>query len=237
MIQIEYTVTLKSPLRVATGIGSAGWLDNTAMRNSSGHPIIPGSSIKGRCRAAAIRIAQGLGAATHSINQDITGCSITVEPCVICRLFGAAQRPGTLFFTDSSLDPRLQNLLSTLDHSRSTGELHPKAGPAFGRLVRTNTAIDRRRRVVLPGRLFTYEAIDRSVTFLGHIEGDIINLSGDHREVALLVVAMESITHLGGAKGRGMGSCIITADSVTVNGNAFDRGHLGDALAALGGTH
>lgn len=237
MIQIDYTVTLRSPLRVATGIGRAGWLDNTVTRNAAGHPVIPGSSIKGRSRAAAYRLAQGLGAHTHPPAQETGGCPITAEPCVICRLFGAAQWPGLLHFADSNLDPLLQNLLSSLDHPPNREPFRPEAGLAYGRLIRSNTAIDRRRRVVLPGRLFTYEAIDSSVTFDGNIEGDIRNPSSDYRELALLVVALEAITHLGGAKGRGMGRCTITAHPIRVDGAVIDRATLNTSLAAIGGTN
>lgn len=239
MIRIDYSASLKSPLRVATGVGRAGWLDNTVMRNAAGHPFIPGSSIKGRVRATAFRISQGLGATIHSPTQESVGCPITAEPCLICRVFGAAQWPGTLHFADANLDPLLQTLISSLDRPLGQNEdsFQPQAGLAFGRLTRTNTAIGRRRRVVLPGRLFTFETIDSSVTFIGSITGDIYGLSADYREIALLVAALESITHLGGAKGRGMGRCTITVHPVKVNGTAVDRATLNEAIASIGGTN
>lgn len=238
MIQIDYTVTLRSPLRVATGIGRAGWLDNTVTRDADGQPLLPGSSLKGRTRAAAFRLARGLGAVTHAPSLETSGCSVTEAPCLICRIFGAAQWPGRLHFADSHLDPRLANLLASLDHLEHSRQdtSSPAAGLAFGRVVRSNTAIDRRRRVVLPGRLFTYEAIDSTVTFVGTIEGEIRDAAADHGEIALLVAALESITHLGGAKGRGMGRCTITAHPVRVDGVEIERASLGNALNALGGT-
>jgi CRISPR/Cas system CSM-associated protein Csm3 (group 7 of RAMP superfamily) len=138
---------------------------------------------------------------------------------------------------DPTLDPLLRNLLSSLDEDALKRGLRPAAGTAHGRVVRAGTALDRRRRVVLPGRLFTHEAIDSSVSFIGRIHGEIRDVSADHGEAALLSTSLEALSHLGGAKGRGMGHCIITVDKLAIDGAEVGRDGWNAALATLGGPH
>lgn len=234
MLAIEYTITLKSPLRIATGTGQAGWLDGTAMRDTEGHPYVPAGSIKGRCRAHAFRLAAPLGMVTHDADQETAGCPITADPCPICRTFGAAQWPAALYFSDVALDSLLRQLLLSLDDTARAARRRPQAGKTFGRGVRANTAIDRRTRTAYPGHLFTHEVIGPSVSFTGRVEGAIRNPDPNHSETALLVAALESITHLGGAKGRGTGRCLVTVETITIDGTDVGRAELLGRLFAAG---
>ena len=54
-------------------------------------------------------------------------------------------------------------------------------------------------------------------------------------EVALLISALEMVTHLGGARGRGAGRCQFVVSSVNVNEEAVTREDLHLALRHLGG--
>ncbi len=234
MIELTYTLELASPLRIGTGIGQAGYLDNTIARNGSGQAIIPGSSLKGKARAMSFRLAQGLSIPVHALNSEPGGCLSTTTPCLICRIFGATQWPGSLYFANAELHPYLKNVLDDLDREAQEKNQHPKNAVRFGRHVRTSVALDRRRRVALPQRLFTHETVQWPATFGGSIKGEIADLSADYREVALLSAAIEAITHLGGARGRGVGRCILAVQSVTVHGVDFPRENWAAGLTALG---
>lgn len=237
MIELTYTITLKSPLRLATGVGQAGYLDNTIHRNGSGQPIVPGSSIKGKTRATAYRLANALQVASlHSADQEPSGCLQDRDtPCLICQIFGASQWPSKLYFEDASLPAKLNKLLQELDEI-SEKKNRPMASQNFGRHVRTSVAIDRRKRVALRQHLFTHEAVAQPASFIGRIYGTIRNMSDSYDELALLVVSMEAITHLGGAKGRGLGRCILTVTDIKANDETVPRDNFANALRRLGET-
>src|SRR5215831_16622769 len=51
-----YTIMFRSPVGVFTGLGVAGLVDRTMVREADGLPYIPGSSVKGRLRFFADRL-------------------------------------------------------------------------------------------------------------------------------------------------------------------------------------
>ena len=202
MILINYSIEFQTPFRVGTGMGQAGFIDNTTIRNRDGLAYIPGSTIKGRARAAALKLAPSFEISTHPPSSDQTGCLITLSkgPCAICRIFGAPQWPGMLSFENADLPKEISGILKTLDlNSRSTSS-HAQN---YGRLLRTGIGIDRKLRVVVPSRLFTNECVDIKIPFTGKIIGELPSNSPTDLDIALLLAALKSITHLGGARGRG----------------------------------
>lgn len=232
MIELRYTLELHSPLRVGTGIGQAGYLDNTVTRNRRQQAIVPGSSIKGKSRAMVARLSRGLALPLHP-DQEPTGCPATTDPCLLCRVFGASQWPGELHFADAELHPDIQTVLDHLDKTAASQKRAVHNARNFGRHVRTSTALDRRRRTVLRNRLFTHETVQSPVQFEGRISGQIRQMRDDGAEAVLLAAALEAITHLGGGRGRGTGRCRFTVEEIIINGNSLAQAERATLLVSL----
>lgn len=232
MIELHYTLELHSPLRVGTGIGQAGYLDNSVMRNRRQQAIVPGSSIKGKSRAMVARLSHGLDLPLHP-DRTTTGCSATTDPCILCRLFGASHWPGGLHFADAELHPDIQKVLNHLDDRAANDKRAVRNARNFGRHIRTSTALDRRRRTVLRNRLFTHETVQLPVRFEGRISGHIHQMRPDGAEAVLLAAALEAITHLGGGRGRGTGRCRFTVAEIIFNGDSLAQTERATLLAAL----
>jgi CRISPR/Cas system CSM-associated protein Csm3 (group 7 of RAMP superfamily) len=237
LLEINYTIALASPMRIATGIGQAG-LDNTAVRNAAREAIVPGSSVKGKTRATAMRLAQAFSLPTHDPAAEASGCLISAQPCIICRIFGSAGFPGQLAFDDATLHHDFRAVLKTLDEAAPlAGSARQRAGEAFGRQVRTTTALNRRQGIALDQHLFTQEAI-MVPAFCGRISGEIRPAAGGHsgaeQVAALLLAALNTITHLGGARGRGLGRCQIEITSATLGGQAVTLPTLSQYLGGDG---
>jgi len=206
MLKITYLLEIHSAIRISTGVGEAGYLDNTIVRDRYGQAYIPGSSIKGKTRAATFRLAQAIGVnLLHAAQDDPQGC-IGHQPCLVCRVFGSPHHQGGVLFGNAVLVAEIQTALADLDGESPRKGERPRAALHLGRQERSNTSLDRKRRVVLPERLFTFEAVDQPALFRGEIFGNE-SFSLSRSEIALLAVSLENITHMGGGRGRGFGRC------------------------------
>jgi len=234
MFEITYSVKLFSPLRIGTGIGVAGYLDNTVTRDGTGKLIVPGSTLKGKTRATFYRLADQLGGKLHSRESEPLGCLANQEPCMICRVFGAPHWPARIHFEPVILHPELQTLLDHLDDDRRRNNRPPEAALEYARQIRTNISIDRRQRTTLPDRLFTSEVVDPQVIFYGRITSSV-GMPISVFETSLLSASMGFITHLGGARGRGLGRCELIIGRVILNGNELTSDELNTALRAGSG--
>lgn len=234
MIEVRYTISPQSPMRVATGIGEAGFLDNTIVRDRLERALVPGSSVKGKTRATAYRLASAFGIPVHPMEMEMAGCQATDNPCAICRIFGAAQWPGLLHFDNATLHSDFQLVLDTLGRDASHQGTQLQAARNLGRHVRTSLALERRRRVALGQRLFRYEAVETPALFQGAIRGQIRQASSDYRELALLVAALKALTHLGGARGRGLGRCEIELEQIRIDEQILNPSQLLAVLASSG---
>lgn len=234
MIEIQYTVKLLSSLRVGTGIGSAGFLDNTVVRRGGGEVYLPGATIKGKVKAAVQRFAPGLGFTLPQHTADSGGCLLIDSPCMLCRIFGASHYPCQLEFENALLPQETIKLLYQMDENRQNQKkkLPARVAHEFAQAVRTNVSLDRRTRTSRPDHLFTAEAIDPQALFSGCIHGLILQPGDEKKEGAVLIAALQSITHLGAARGRGLGRCEITVTGFKVNSENIP---VANALALLGG--
>ncbi|MHC1733396.1 MAG: RAMP superfamily CRISPR-associated protein [Bacteroidales bacterium] len=218
MIEIFYTIKPISPLRIGTGIGKAGYLDNTVVRDSYGQPFIPGSTIKGKVRATAFRLAKTLEIKTPHSASETSGCLADGRPpCDICRIFGAPQIPGDLYFNNAVLQTDIQKVISQLDKDRRKENRSSLAAEGYGQNIRTNNAIDRKTQTTLVDHLFSFEAVGDPLVFSGQIEGGR-KASITKYDAAVLVAILQFTTHLGGTRGRGLGRCEITVDEARVDG-------------------
>jgi len=176
---IEYRLKLKTPVHIGTGVGGAGFLDSYTYREN-GIPIIPGSTIKGRLRAA-VRALAGAGMYGEAgICRGSDDCS-----CLECLIFGRAEyRKGCLCFDDA------RPVQEEDEHWLG---------------VRSGIGIDRYRRVARDGALYTVEtAGGENLVYRGRISGAVPEV---YREqvIAVLKDAFAYNYSLGFGKSRGLG--------------------------------
>lgn len=234
MIEIQYEIKLLNPIRISTGIGSAGYLDNTIVRNNVGHPYIPGSSIKGKSRSMFQRLAGALGYPVHSSQQDSTGCLLWDQKCLVCSVFGSAQSPGNLFFNNALLQEEVRQALTFLDNDNLKHGLRLENSHKFGQILRTNVSIDRKQQTSRAKHLFTFEHIDRCATFEGMVSGQLEE--GDSILItALLAASLGTISHLGGGRSRGAGAVTIQVKQIRIDGVEKQMETLMDYLSKIPG--
>lgn len=105
---IKATLTNEAPLSIGSGRGAlVGGIDNPIVR-LGGHPIIPGSSIKGVLRSEAERYAKSRGWPICDVIADPTfemkkkeEEKDLYEPCVVCRVFGGPTVASHLVFSNA----------------------------------------------------------------------------------------------------------------------------------------
>lgn len=204
-VELPITITLRTALHIGTGFGLAQLLDDVTVQGAHPHysgvdlPYIPGSSMKGRLRANL----RSLGAALWELPDHTYRASEA-------RLFGFPDTPGSLVFRNAYL----QRPAQLLGNQGSQARL-----PYMIRSERSFVSLSRQRRVALDKRLFRIELTDHDLTFETRIQGTLPSAHA-RRDLALLLVALRDLTHLGGHKGRGLGRCQVTLDVVKLDETA-----------------
>lgn len=235
MIELAYEIQFKTPAHVGTGYGFAGFLDSVVVRDGQGHVYLPGSTIKGKTRAAARRLALGLQLDTPLCEAG-TPCRLLSDhaPCPVCRLFGSPQFPGQLHFDNVQLPEDYRRLLEAMDQQ------DPLTARRATTQRRTHVMLSRRRRAARPDHLFTNELIRHDLPLSGHIVGNVIDHEGvdtaTDTDLALLWGALRLVTHLGRARSRGLGRCAISVTSLHIDGEPFTAANYAAALDDLGGS-
>jgi len=188
---LKYKIELKSFGHFGSGMAQ-GRADNGIVRDATGNPYIPGSTVKGRVRAYAEAILHARHKQACTPFQKICG-----DPsCAVCSLFGwSGGNGGKIFFSDAIVEEEFKELGKYLFSDRD------------------NVMISRSRDVAMEGHLFKTETCIPGIRFTGEIEGEMMEA-----ERQLVIEAISVITHIGGNKSRGMGRCQITTEEV-VNEN------------------
>ena len=245
-VLLGYEIETLSPLHVGTGYGLAGILDaGTVRRMEGGQPgavYVPGSSLKGRARYHLELMATNL--AEPLMPQQLKlGSNHRDNPCrgevlcPVCNLFGSTAQEGPMVFSDAHLAPEseLVAMVKTQDR-REQEELRR----LYERQERTNVMLSRRRGVARQQHLFTTEMVAPGLHFVGTVtgavasQGRVLTVGGEDvpADLALLLLALQAITHLGGRKSRGLGRCQVRVEVNEVCGQR--PGWSGpDLLAAL----
>jgi CRISPR-associated protein Csm3 len=192
-----------TPLHVGSGRPEVelGGVELPVLTDPEGRPYIPGSSLKGRVRTEAEKIARqkGMYVCKPPKVEDMCGSSKRSldEFCICCRIFGTAGKAGGLSvaskvkFRDAYPLSKVETLLE-----------------------RTGIAIDREKGTVATGALYTIQAVPAGVKFSLEIVCE--NISED--ELKLLKAALKSVedSALGGSSSRGFGKVRISIDKVRV---------------------
>lgn len=192
-----YRLTFRSPVGIFTGLGIAGLVDRTVVRDAGGLPYVPGSSVKGRLRffaERALRVAPAeVGLSVH--DRDRPHCKRFAAACTLCRLFGNPSIPAAVRLGEARLEDGVAELFRRLLAADPNPVLRPDVE------VRPGIALSRRRRSAVPDHLFFDETVP-AVTFRGRLA-----LGRDLRagEVAFLQAAGRLVDALGARKAAGRG--------------------------------
>lgn len=198
-----------TPLHIGSGKPELdiGEVDMPILRAPNGEPYIPGSSLKGRTRSEAERLARSKGwdVCTPPNVRDMCG-SKTKNPldfCIACRIFGTAGGVSV----SSKVKFR---------------DAYPLEG-VEEMLERTGTAIDRGSGTVARGALYSIEAVPAGTRFGLEIVAE--NLKED--ELKMLKAALKSVedSALGGASSRGFGKVVFRYEQLRERTSGY---YLGD---------
>lgn len=176
---ITYRLEFVTPVHVGTGTGVSGFLDKYVYQQGDG-PVIPGSTIKGRLRAAVAALAQAGVYGPAEVCRDSNDCN-----CLVCLIFGRADwARGSLYFEDA----------------RSVGG-NTKRWVG----VRAGISMDRYRRVARDGALYAVEtAGNENLFFEGRIRGTV----PEEERMAVVTALKDAFAFnyaLGFGKSRGLG--------------------------------
>jgi CRISPR-associated protein Csm3 len=199
---IKGEIITQTPLHIGSGKKDTGISEVTpVITDLSGQPYIPGSSIKGKVRSEAERIARqnNLGACNPPHVEDMCG-TLKRSPgefCICCKIFGtAASSKGVsvaskVKFRDSYPIEKSETVL----------------------LTRAGIALDRSTGSVSRGAVFQNEAVSAGIRFSLEMVCDNM----EEKEMNLLRAALKSVQEsaLGGFSSRGYGKVKFKIQSVT----------------------
>ena len=189
----EGEIETLTPIHIGSGkpeLEETAGIDLPILKDPNDTPYIPGSSLKGKVRSEAERIARttGLKVCKPPAIEGMCGSTARTEEdlCIACRIFGTASMRGGI---SRASKVRFRDAFPTTQISSS--------------LVRTGIAIDRTTGSVKGGALYSIEAVPRNAKFRLEIVTE--NLKED--ELRLLKAALKSLedSSLGGHSSRGMG--------------------------------
>ena len=194
-----YALTFRAPVGVFTGLGIAGLVDRTVVRDADGVPWIPGSTVKGRWRFFAERLLLS-GADLAPLRHHGEGaphCKNLSEACTLCRLFGNPSIPSLLRVGQASLGEPWRAVVRALLEADRNPVVRPDVE------VRPGIALSRRRRSALPDHLFQDEAVPAGLRFEGTL---LLSPGVSPEEEAFLRGAGRLVDALGARKATGRGA-------------------------------
>ena len=179
MIRIDYTLTLKTDAEPGTGLGTE-LIDDLVPRDHRGHPVFPGSHIKGLVRESLEEIAALRGWSREFID-DLFGAE------------GDAKSDGA--------QGRVRFSQLSLHRERGVAATRASAASLISR-----TAIDAGTGTVRSGSLRTVECIPRGTRFKGSTWAEC--QAGSAQELAVRL-GLASLGSIGGNRRRGAGECTV----------------------------
>lgn len=195
--QYAYTLEFRAPISIFTGLGIAGLVDRTVVREANGLPYIPGSSVKGRLRFFAERLLRSDAVQSdyciHAEGHPI--CKVVDKACTICRLFGNSSLPALLRVGQASPEPSWDTIFRQLLDADQNPVAHPDVE------IRPGIALSRITRTALPDHLFFDETIP-AITFEGSL---FLDMRVRREELVFLIAVGKLVDGLGARKATGRG--------------------------------
>jgi CRISPR/Cas system CSM-associated protein Csm3 (group 7 of RAMP superfamily) len=215
LIDVRYRLTFDAPFHCGTGLRE-GLLDRTVQRDTEGHLLVPGSTIKGALRQCCEHLATLFGIPVRDPHNELEAIADYGPPDVISRLFGTRVAPCTLRFDDALLDQSWQEIFKDDNWPWQTE-------------VRTQVSISRMTHTAHPALLFTSEYGLRGFSFTGQITGlledwpinDISEGPGTFG-LSLLITGLLMLERLGGNRSAGLGACHTDLEQLTIDREAID---------------
>lgn len=217
MVQIDVTLTLRSPLNIGSGAQQGTFAQRGMLKDRQGWPYIPASALKGRWRHAVEQVVSSLPGQTVCLtHHDMC----RQDPCMACQLFGSPWTAGQVRFVDLALSGPTAVI-----------SLRQKSPPPKTE-ERTGIAVNRRRGVAQDNFLFNTELFMPGVPleFSGRLTG---NLS--MAQAGVLIAGLRLIPSFGRSKSGGLGWVDAQA-VVAANGETWTMAMLAAALSPEGGS-
>lgn len=213
---LDLQLTFTTAFRVGSGREGETMSDMGVVRTPAGDPYIPGSSLKGKLRVTAERLAPHLGLSACLLDSALSGvecCNcqqwskqnkdrlkkireetntqvklqqIDGVTCDVCKLFGSPLRAGRLFVSDGTVEQWSQIVQ-----------------------VRDGVVIDRDSETTVDHLKYDYETIPVGASFAFSIDIEDPNPAEQSLVGAVLLEWEESVT-LGGFGSRGLGRAKLT---------------------------
>jgi CRISPR/Cas system CSM-associated protein Csm3 (group 7 of RAMP superfamily) len=205
MMEWTYQLRFESAFGIFSGLSVAGLVDRMVVRDKSGLPIVPGSSVKGRWRYFAERILRAQKTGTngnpflHGAKQPACKLGGKETTCTICKWFGSPSITAALQVGSANLKTD-----GDLDWPALFEALHKAAPGAVIRPdteVRPGVALSRKFRTAQPDHLFFDEAVP-PVLFEGTIR---LILEPSPNERKFLIGTAALVDALGARKAAGRG--------------------------------
>jgi CRISPR/Cas system CSM-associated protein Csm3 (group 7 of RAMP superfamily) len=209
-IDLHFKIILNGAIAVGSGF-RRGQIQRTVARGLDGLPYLPASTLKGRVRDAAERLAQNLG---HDICKGPNPhhmCGATrpaAQFCLICRAFGS---PGVSAMSgQTGLLWRDAKLCDS--QGQPIGDVNRQEAEAYY-YARTQAQLSRPRATALEKHLFTSENTLEDLCFRASIRGwlpQTATMAGQFpAELVLLLSGLKLLNFVGGGKSRGLGFCAV----------------------------
>ena len=197
--ELSYELIFHAPVGVFTGLGIAGLLDRTVVRDANKRPYIQGSTVKGRLRFFAERVLRsqpaGLSTTLDIHGPDKPYCKQPDTACTQCRLFGNPIISGLVSIGQAWPSQEWDKDFAEQIRNNPNPVIHPDAD------IRPGIALSRQRRTTLVNHLFQDETIPR-LTFSGRLS---IDSSVSNEEQRFLIAAGLLVDSLGSRKAVGRG--------------------------------
>ena len=196
-VKIDLKVTFDTHFSIGTGAMADSVADKPLIKDARGHPVIPGSSLKGQVRHECERIIWSLIPdfdSRWSCHPPSPQDMCKAEPvCPICRIFGSPWYPAPVTFDNLVLTTVSEKPPRDWKRLRSVQETD----------LRSGVGINRSRNVVAEELLYSTEtyAPPPALVYQGRIWGRL----EERHEGALLLAGLRSVSALGGARSRGLG--------------------------------
>ena len=209
-VRLTASIVFDTAWRVGSGKEGETMSDLGVMLTTTGEPILPGSSLKGKLRSTCETLAHALRMSACLLNQEASGIDCTSDvkyyrdvrenyqktfkkgldkrlqwieshTCDVCKLFGSPVKAGRLLVSDGTL----KDWASVVQ-------------------VRDGVVIDRDSRTAVDGLKYDYEVVPPSSRFELCIDLE----NPDDADLALLGAALfdwHAGSSLGGFTSRGLG--------------------------------
>ncbi|MBI5187363.1 MAG: hypothetical protein HZA01_16780 [Nitrospinae bacterium] len=199
---LKIQITPRTPFHIGSGLGVSGIIDKAMLKDASGLPYIPGSTLKGRIKYHYTRLYPLF----HSdpICIDYAACCAIPDVrscCSVCRIFGSRAHRGGLVFKDAlQTKPQFKGIPSRRVEFMKTY-------PPFSPSIRMGVKISRRRRVAEEKKLFSMEVSSPQLPYETEIAG---RLFLKEKEFNFFLMVLKRMDKIGGGKSRGLGAVEIT---------------------------